>query len=640
MEPQSVGQAVRFLRQFATPPDGGRLDAELIERFVAAQDEAAFAQLVERHGPLVLGVCRRVLRNLHDAEDAFQATFLVLARKARHIRQRHALAGWLYKVAYHLSVRLRASAERRSRAERQPAPPRDDRADDQMTWAELRQVLDDEFARLPEKYRAPLLLCCLAGHTRDEAAEQLGWTLGTLKMRLERGRQLLRERLDRRGLTVSATMLAVILAQQATATPVPAALVRGTGSASVMFARGTVPAALSARVVRLAGIGLSAGTTKAMLIGAAAVLIGLLGLAGGILGSSDTPGPTVEVAAANTVRLATISFANATEETGLGAILRQHSARYPEWAPTGATLLDIDGDGHLDLHLAGQAEDFAALGRNTGGRLAYVDPRPEIPRGVRQWGGLPFPGGQVRHAFDFNEDRRLDVAISWHNDGAALYHNAATGSAASFRRTRFVPPEFLDIRASALADVNRDGIVDFLTSDSGTTVTIHLGKGDGTFRPEPVEIDTGLRCAGAIPVDLDDDGRLELIARQSEFNVPARRKVLRNTGPMQWTDVTRLSRPHLHGSRSDHHLLQRRPRPIYTAGRRGPGSRTGQVRAARGVGRQVGRGGRGGSRQRRHRRHPHQRPLLPVRPAGDRRRGVRVRQRSLGPAGFRLRRRR
>jgi RNA polymerase sigma factor (sigma-70 family) len=539
MEPQSVGRAVRFLRQIATPPGGGRLDAELIERFVAAQDEAAFARLVERHGPLVLGVCRRVLRNLHDAEDAFQATFLVLARKARHIRQRHALAGWLYKVAYHLSVRLRASADRRSQAERQPAPTRDDRADEQVTWAELRQVLDDEFARLPEKYRAPLLLCCLAGYTRDEAAEQLGWTLGTLKMRLERGRQLLRARLDRRGLSVSATVLAVVLAQQATATPVPVALVQGTGTASVMFARGAVPATLSARAVRLAGTGLSAGTTQAMLLGAAVVLIGLLGRSVGILGSSDTPGPTVEVAAVNTVRPAVGSFANATEETGLGAILRQHYARFPEWAPTGATLLDIDGDGHLDLHLAGQAEDFAALGRNTGGRFAYVDPRPDVPRGVRQWGSLPFPGGQVRHAFDFNEDRRLDLAISWHNDGATVYHHAAD-SGVQFRRAKFVPPEFFDIRASALADINRDGIVDLLISDAGTTLTIYLGRGDGTFRPG-TEIETGLRCAGAIPVDLDGDGRLELIARQSEFNVPARRKILRDTGPMRWTDVTRES---------------------------------------------------------------------------------------------------
>src|SRR5262249_14763861 len=193
--------------------------------------------------------------NHHDAEDAFQATFLLLARKARHIRQRDALAGWLYKVAFRLSVKLRASAERRRQAERHPPPAPPRQADDQITWGELRVVLDEELDRLPEKYRAPLLLCCLAGRTRDEAAEQRGWTRGALKMRLERGRELLRTRLARRGLTVSATMLAMLVAQHATTRPVPAALARSTVQASLLFAAGKTTGALSARAVSLAGFG-------------------------------------------------------------------------------------------------------------------------------------------------------------------------------------------------------------------------------------------------------------------------------------------------------------------------------------------------------------------------------------------------
>src|SRR5262249_21329808 len=152
-----------YLRQVAAPPDGGRLDAELIGRYVESHDGAPFALLVERHGPLVLGVCRRLLSNHHDAEDVFQATFLVLAKKARHIRQGDALASWLYKVAYQLAVKLRASARRRREMEQQLPPPRP--ADDPVTWDDLRTVLDEELDRLPEKYRAPLLLCCLAGHT-------------------------------------------------------------------------------------------------------------------------------------------------------------------------------------------------------------------------------------------------------------------------------------------------------------------------------------------------------------------------------------------------------------------------------------------------------------------------------------------
>src|SRR5262249_22252782 len=159
-------------------------------------------------------------------------------------------------------------------------------------WGDLRIALDEELDRMPEKYRAPLLLCCLAGRTRDEAAEQLGWTLGTLKMRLERGRQLLRSRLARRGLSVSAVLLALLLAQQASASPVPVALATATPQASLLFATGATPAALSTQAVRLAGFGLSAGASKAKLLGAAAVLLGLIGVAGGLLFSprpSESP---------------------------------------------------------------------------------------------------------------------------------------------------------------------------------------------------------------------------------------------------------------------------------------------------------------------------------------------------------------
>src|SRR5262249_31695606 len=150
--------------------------------------------------------------------------------------------------AYHLSVRLRASVERRRQAERQPLAARQSPADDQITWGDLRLVLDEELSRLPEKYRAPLLLCCLAGRTRDEAAEQLGWTLGSLKMRLERGRQLLRERLARRGLTASAWLLTMLLAQHASASPVPAVLVMTTLRGALLFAAGKT-ATISAKVV-------------------------------------------------------------------------------------------------------------------------------------------------------------------------------------------------------------------------------------------------------------------------------------------------------------------------------------------------------------------------------------------------------
>jgi hypothetical protein len=325
---------------------------------------------------------------------------------------------------------------------------------------------------------------------------------------------------------------------------VPPALAAAIIKASLLFAAGKTATTLSPQAVNLAAFGLSAGARRAKHLSVAAVLLSLLALAGGLLVCSPAPpssGPTAGATATGSpAQPALDRFVDATEESGLTALLRQHYARFPGWQPSGTTLLDIDGDGQLDLHLAGQAKKLAALGRNTGGRFVYVDPQSEIPRGPRHKADVPFPGGQVRHAFDFNEDGRLDLAISWHNDGGALYRNAATGSALRFRKVEFVEPLFPDIRASTLADVNRDGIVDFLTSSTGTDIAIHLGRGDGTFSPAPsVVLPAGLQCAGAIPVDLDGDGQLELIARQTAFNGPARRKIFRSTGPLQWADATR-----------------------------------------------------------------------------------------------------
>lgn len=195
MESRPVGHNERTIRRPATPADDSPPDGALVERFVTSSDETAFAALVRRYSPHVVRVCRRVLKHHHDAEDVCQATFLVLARQARSLRRRDSLSGWLYKVAYHLAVKLRASVERRRRSESN-APPKADEGE--PTWDDLRPMLDEELARLPDKYRVPVLLCCLAGRTRDEAAGQLGWTPGTLKMQLERGRQLLRTRLARR----------------------------------------------------------------------------------------------------------------------------------------------------------------------------------------------------------------------------------------------------------------------------------------------------------------------------------------------------------------------------------------------------------------------------------------------------------
>jgi RNA polymerase sigma factor (sigma-70 family) len=231
------------------PPEGPADEAALLERFVHQHDEAAFAELARRHGPMVLGVCRRILQNADDADDAFQVTFLALACKARSVRDGRALASWLYRVASHTALRARANATRRRRQERQaPAPPCPDPTTE-AGWRELGPVLDEELSRLPEKYRAPLVLCCFEGKTNEEAARSLGWPAGSLSKRLARGRELLRRRLARRGFIPAAGLLATIVSEATAAVPGPlaqatvrAALLIGAGRT----AAGAVPASVAA----------------------------------------------------------------------------------------------------------------------------------------------------------------------------------------------------------------------------------------------------------------------------------------------------------------------------------------------------------------------------------------------------------
>jgi RNA polymerase sigma factor (sigma-70 family) len=217
-------------------------DENLLEQFLNGEEsesQRAFGALVERHGPMVLGICRHVLSQHQDAEDAFQATFLVLAQKAASIRNRRVLAGWLHEVAHRIAVKARTSVVRRRTLERQGvamSPPAIElnNQDQTAAWNELRPVLHAEVERLPERYRIPVILSYLEGKTNEEVAALLRWPVGTVKGRLSRARDLLRSRLMRRGLTLSAAFLMTALSQ-------------GTVFAEV------VPAELVKRTVRLAG---------------------------------------------------------------------------------------------------------------------------------------------------------------------------------------------------------------------------------------------------------------------------------------------------------------------------------------------------------------------------------------------------
>jgi RNA polymerase sigma factor (sigma-70 family) len=239
---------LRQLRRAALRRDGCPDDGDLLERYVRLGDEAAFEALVRQHGAMVLGVCRRVLHNWHDAEEAFQATFLVLARRAASVRPRDRVGNFLYGVAYRTALEARRAGARRRLKEARVVPRTEEPADG--PWAELRPVLDLELAGLPEKYRAPVVLCDLEGKTRREAARQLGWREGTLAGRLARARVLLARRLSKHGVAVAGGALAALLCRQAAA-EVPRPLVWSTVKAAARVAAGqaaALPANLAALV--------------------------------------------------------------------------------------------------------------------------------------------------------------------------------------------------------------------------------------------------------------------------------------------------------------------------------------------------------------------------------------------------------
>jgi RNA polymerase sigma factor (sigma-70 family) len=283
MPPRGLNQVLCSIRRALGAPRGGELtDRQLLEDFVRRREEAAFTTLVRRHGPMVLGVCRRVLRHEQDAEDAFQAAFLVLARKAASLAWQDSVGAWLHEVAYRLAVRMRGDARRRQAHEREAAAA--SRADPTAAaaWQELRQVLDEELQRLPRHYRAPLVLCYLEGRTRDEAAQQLGWTVGTVKGRLERARRLLHRRLLRRGLTLSAALVAAVLAEQAAPAAVPAALLGSAARYGLAFVTGkAAAAAIPPRVAALTeGVIRAMGMSKLKVVAASLLAVALL--AGGL----------------------------------------------------------------------------------------------------------------------------------------------------------------------------------------------------------------------------------------------------------------------------------------------------------------------------------------------------------------------
>ncbi len=261
MAATAIGTVLQSLRCSYLRQDDAS-DAEMLERFIARRDEGAFEAILRLHGPMVLGVCRRVARNEADAEDAFQATFLVLIRKASSVRPRNMVGNWLHGVAFHTALKARAMSSKRSAKEREASAQTRTAAPDN-TNSELQSIFDQELQGLPDIYRSAIVICDLEGLAIKDAARQLNCPPGTLGARLTRGRRLLSRRLTRRGVTLPAGLAAFAIAQTNTEAGVPPLLMKSMTKAAAHLAAGqaAIDGTISARVAAL-----TEGAIKTMLL--------------------------------------------------------------------------------------------------------------------------------------------------------------------------------------------------------------------------------------------------------------------------------------------------------------------------------------------------------------------------------------
>jgi RNA polymerase sigma factor (sigma-70 family) len=268
-----MGTVIRHLRRAVLRQDAaGRTDGQLLASFIDQKNEAAFEALVHRHGSMVFGVCRRIVGNHHDAEDAFQATFLVLARKAWSIRPRERVANWLHGVALRTAMKAKTMTTKRRGREKQATEMPEPEAAQQDQWRDLQPLLDQELNGLPENYRLPILLCDLEGKTIKDAAQQLGWPQGTLAGRLARGRKLLAKWLANRGVMLPAGSLAAVVSQKMASAGVPTSLMISTVKTATLIAAGqaTVAGVVPAKVAAL-----TEGVMKSMMLTKLKIMAGV-----------------------------------------------------------------------------------------------------------------------------------------------------------------------------------------------------------------------------------------------------------------------------------------------------------------------------------------------------------------------------
>lgn len=385
-----------------------------MRQFVETNDHQAFEILLARHGPMVLGTARRLVNNAADADDVFQAAFLSLVQLAKSIREGQNLANWLYTTTCRIAARARR--RRTTALENAPEPSAVSAVDTDLVWCEVRTVLDEELQRLPERLRSPLLLCYLSGLTREEAAKQLGWSLGTLKRRLQEGRAALRKRLERRGISAAGLALAVLSPMALDATVRPALARACLDAAFGKEAAAGVTALLLTTTTTLKGIAM-----KAII-----VALALIGLSVGIYSSFGraNPAKTVEEANSEEPKAAAKRVDSLGDPLPAGAIMRLGTRRFRErawpWEPRPVYWQSrADGVSYLVRHGNVHSSEIRRIDSKTGG-VVESWPIPKV-LGALAWAsqdhrmvGFSPDGRYVLWTNDYIHHGVVDSAQEWH----------------------------------------------------------------------------------------------------------------------------------------------------------------------------------------------------------------------------------